>query len=323
MATRQDGNAESLIALSNKTADELGAEDCVVEDRAYNAIIELAVKTTGDNHFGLHAGENLNLSAAGIIVQLAQTSKTVKQALELCCQFSNLGCSALPMRLIEKKDCYKVMLTPDELWKEDSAIAFQHTAAGVIAFTIKEFHSLTRMRHNPIKLHLPWENAEGSDEFERVYGCSVIFGKEEIAIFLKKKHVEDAVKTSDYNLLKILVAHAEKKAASLEKEKNFASQVTQSIIKLVKPGFPTVEEVAQHLNISARTMQRRLSEEGLTYKKLMDDLKKDFAIGYMKRPDLTIGDIAYLLSYSDSSAFTRAFKTWTGMSPNAYRIAAS
>jgi AraC-like DNA-binding protein len=319
LASRQGGNIKEFVELSGKSLEELGEEACIVENANYNAILELAVKTTTDHHFGLHAGEHLNLSAAGLIVQLAQTSETVKQALELCCQFANLGCSALPLGLEEKKDCYKVTFTPDQLWKGDSEIAFQHTTAGVIAFTIKEFHSLTRMQHHPIAVHLSWSDKEGAAEYERVFGCPVSFGANEVAVLLKKEHVEDTVITSDYKLLQMLVAHAEEMSSNLDHEKGFAALVAQSIIKLVKPEFPTIEEVAGHLNVSSRTLQRRLQDEGLTYKKVMDELRKDFAIGYLKRPDLTIGDIAYLLSYSDTSAFTRSFKRWTGKNPNAYR----
>jgi len=134
-----------------------------------------------------------------------------------------------------------------------------------------------------------------------------------------KEHVEEEVITSNYNLLQILVAHAEELSAKRDRDQGFAALVSQSIIKLVKPEFPTIEEVASHLNVSSRTLQRRLKDEGLTYKKVLDELRKDFAISYLKRPDLTIGDIAYLLSYSDTSAFTRSFKRWMEKNPNAYR----
>lgn len=319
-AANLGGNMRELISLSGKSEQELCEEACVLDNSIYNAVIERALKTTGDPFFGLHAGENLNLAAAGLVGQLTQTSKTVKQALELCCEFANLGCSALPMGLIEEKEHYKVTLSPNELWQSQSPQAVQHTAEGVIAFTIKEFHSLTRMQHNPLSIYLPWPKPDNASEYERVYGCLTHFNKNEIAILLKKEHVEDKVITADYALLRILIAHAEEKSSLLNHELGFASLVKQSVLKLVKPEFPTIEQVSAHLNISARTLQRRLKEDGMTYKMLVDDLRKEFAMRYLKNHDLTISEIAYLLSYADNSAFTRSFKRWAGITPKEYRL---
>lgn len=320
LATNYGVDSDELILISKKSSEELCDESCIVENVVYNAVIEKAVELTKDPFFGLHAGENLNLAAAGLISQITQSCETVKQALEYCCAFANLGCSALPMKLEEQKDQYKLTLKPNKLWEKQSPIALKHTAEGVLAFTIKEFHSLTRQKHSPIAIHLPWKGSADIKEYERIYACPVFFNKNEIALLLRKQDVEEKVISSDYTLLRILVAHAEEKSAQLVQQKGFSSIVKQSVVKLVKPEFPTIEMVASHLNISLRTMQRRLKEEGITYKEILDDLRKEFAITYLKRDDLSISDIAYLLSYSEISAFTRSFKRWTDESPKEYRI---
>ncbi|MFY0601707.1 MAG: AraC family transcriptional regulator ligand-binding domain-containing protein [Cyclobacteriaceae bacterium] len=318
-AGKLGADIRGLIDMTGMSASELSEETCMLDDLTYNQIVEESVALSGDPYFGLHAGENLNLSAAGLIAQLTQTSETVKQALELCCEFANLGCSALPMALVEEGDCYKVTMTPNPIWAVQSDVAVRHTTEGVIAFNIKEFHSLTRMKHSPVKIHLTWERQHNVEELERVYGCLVCFEKDEIAIFLNKSHVEEKIVTSDYNLLRILIAHAEEKSAGIKTDKGFAALVKESVVNLVKPEFPTIEQVASHLNVSPRTLQRRLKEEGQNFKDIIENLRKDFALSYLKRSDLSIGEVAYLLSYADISAFTRAFKRWMGVTPNDYR----
>lgn len=319
LASIQGADIPELIDLSGKSLEELKDEDCIVEDFHYNRIIEKIIEKTDDQLFGLHAGENLNLSAAGLILQLVQNSTTVKRAYELCCQFANLGCSALPMELIECDDAYKIQFTPNSIWKNDSELAFQQTALGVIAFKVKEFHSLNFMQHTPIKVNLTWGKSKGHEEIENTLGCKVLFNQDEIAIYFKKEHIEATIVTSNYALLQTLIKHAEEIAAKKQKQAGFSSSVAQTIINLIKPEFPTIQQVSSHLNISSRTLQRRLSEEGLSYKEIINDLKKDFALGYIKKENLSISDIAYLLNYSEISAFTRAFKKWTGMSPVQYR----
>ena len=87
----------------------------------------------------------------------------------------------------------------------------------------------------------------------------------------------------------------------------------------MKPQFPTIEQVAANLNLSVRTLQRRLKEEGLTYKIVLDELRKQFALDYIKNKELSVKEIAYLLDYAEPSSFIRTFKRWTGKSPNVYR----
>jgi AraC-like DNA-binding protein len=319
LAARQGASIADFVSITNKTYEELNQDDCTVSNDTYNKAMEYAVKATKDDSFGLHMGENMNLSAAGLIIQITQTSQTVKQALELCCQYANLGCSVLPLQLFEENDCYKLTLNPNKLWQQQSEIAFKHTVDGVIAFTIKEFHSLSHMQHSPIAIHLTWPKPNNVAEYNRVFGCPVFFNKNEIAILLNKEQVEEKIITADYNLLKVLIAHANQKMAAIANNNSFVAVVKQSMLNLVKPALPTIEQVAAHLNISARTLQRRLSSENATYKNIIDGLRKDFALSYIKQNSLSITEISYLLNYNDASAFNRSFKRWTGKTPKAYR----
>ena len=319
-AARHGADFEELIALSGVSEKELGKETTTVEDHIYNKVTEQAAAATDDPYFGLRLSQSQNISAAGLIAQISQTSETVKQALEYCCHFANLGCSALPMHLSEEKGHYKVGLTPNPIWAQQSNIAFKHTVEGVIAFTLREFHSLTHEQYHPIEIHFTWPAPTDLTFYNSVYQCPLLFNQKELAILLRKEHVEQPVITADYELLRILVAHAEEKSRKLNKDNRFSSLVKQSVIQLVKPEFPNIDKVALHLNVSPRTLQRRLKAEGQTYQSLTDQLKKEFAIGYLKRQDLSISEIAYLLNYSDNSTFSRSFKRWTGLSPQAYRL---
>ena len=264
LAARNGGDISEFIQMSGKSDLELEEENCIVEDGNYNAIIEQAVRITKDDYFGLHAGVNLNLSAAGLILQLAQSSSTVKEALELACQYANLGCSVLPMNLVEEEKHFKILFEAEASWRSSSELAFRHTALGVIAFKIREFKSLTRMQHEALRVNLSWEKDGDRKEFERVFGCSAHFGSKELSIVFDKKHLNEKVVSSNYELLKLLIAHAEEINSSLKNKKDFSCIVRQSIIKLIKPYFPTIEEVAAHLNISSRTLQRRFAEADQT-----------------------------------------------------------
>jgi AraC-like DNA-binding protein len=135
----------------------------------------------------------------------------------------------------------------------------------------------------------------------------------------KLEHVQEPVVTSDYNLLQVLVNHAEEKLQDIVGEVGFTSVVKRSIMNMVKPKFPTIEEVAASLNLSVRSFQRKLKEFGKTYKGLLNEVRLDLAKSYLKKPELSIGEIAYLLDYSEPSAFIRSFKRWTKKTPSQYK----
>ena len=77
--------------------------------------------------------------------------------------------------------------------------------------------------------------------------------------------------------------------------------------------------MARELNMSRRTLQRKLAETNTTYQKLVDDTRRDLALRYMEDPGKSITDVTFLVGFSGQSAFTRAFRRWTGMSPTLFR----
>ena len=84
-------------------------------------------------------------------------------------------------------------------------------------------------------------------------------------------------------------------------------------------GEPSAERIAQALHLSLRSLQRHLAEEGTSYEALLGDTRQALALQHMRDPRCSISEIAYLLGFSDSSSFGRAFKRWTGQTPSQYR----
>lgn len=317
-AAQQGADYKALLQHSGYSAEELCNEEFRVEAEVYDSVINATLDATQDNLLGLHLGEHLSLSAAGLIYQIVQTSSTVEQALQYCCDFANLGCRALPLSMRISGDEMKVELIPDPIWYASSPDSVHHTADGILAFTLREFQNLTFQKQRPTAVHIPYGAKEHRAEYERVFKCPVHFDGT-ISMKFKLQDVQQPVVTSDYRLLQVLVQHAEEKLAAIESDSGFTTVVKRSIMNMVKPKFPTIEEVAASLNLSVRSFQRKLSEYGKTYKALLDEVRLDLAKSYLRKPDLSISEIAFLLDYSEPSAFVRSFKRWTGQTPSHFR----
>ena len=90
-------------------------------------------------------------------------------------------------------------------------------------------------------------------------------------------------------------------------------------MRMLPDGSPKAAQVARALGMSKRTLSRRLQEQGITYRDLVDKLRASLAKCYLKDRNLRMSEIAYLLGYSDLSAFDHAFRRWTGKPPSKFR----
>ena len=98
-----------------------------------------------------------------------------------------------------------------------------------------------------------------------------------------------------------------------------SAQVRRSLRDQVPDQWPDLEKLAQQLRLSSTTLQRRLQQEGLSYQRLKDDLRRDIAIDLLSSGSMTVAEVAARTGFQETSAFHRAFKKWTGVSPGSYR----
>ena len=103
--------------------------------------------------------------------------------------------------------------------------------------------------------------------------------------------------------------------------RSIAVRVRELLTTKLADGEPSEEDVAQLLNTSVRTLQRKLVDSGTTYRNVLDDTRRDLALSYLKVSLYSVTTITYMLGYTATSSFTRAFRRWTGQSPSAWREA--
>jgi AraC-like DNA-binding protein len=143
-------------------------------------------------------------------------------------------------------------------------------------------------------------------------------GADEVQFPANIKHLP--VVTADPYLNRLLISYCEEAISQRgTKRTTFRSSVESAIAPLLPHGRARVGEVARRLGVSQRTLARRLSSEGLTFSEVLEGLRSDLAKLYLTEKDLSISEIAWLLGYQEVSAFTHAFKRWTGNTPRAAR----
>ena len=124
---------------------------------------------------------------------------------------------------------------------------------------------------------------------------------------------------SEPGLCAILDDHATKLLAALPTVGTFSDRVRELLAGELAGGDPTAQNMARHLKMSVRTLHRRLSDEGTSHKQLLEQLRRELAERYLTNPALAVAEVAYLLGFSEPSAFHRAFRRWTGKTPSQMR----
>jgi AraC-like DNA-binding protein len=156
---------------------------------------------------------------------------------------------------------------------------------------------------------------------EELFGCSVLFGQAENAIIAMRSAIEAANPRADSTLHRIVLRHAAELVARLPVRKQFSDQLREHIVGHLRGGPPSIERIGELVHMSPRTIHRRLAEENISYRDVVDEVRRDLARGYLQESELSLGEIAFLLGFSHVNAFHRAFRRWTGQTPAEARSA--
>lgn len=171
----------------------------------------------------------------------------------------------------------------------------------------------------PMQVSLMREKPDETAPFKEYFGCTVLFGQDELGFAFSLEQADKALPSANVALAKIQDQLTEDYLAELKSE-----SLTRQVKQLIEPRLPSGDvgsvEIAERLHMSSRNLQRRLQDEGASFKKLLSEVRQEAALRYLASPRYSISEIAYLLGFSDQSNFTRAFKRWFDVSPSDKRL---
>ncbi|MBS2028095.1 MAG: AraC family transcriptional regulator [Deltaproteobacteria bacterium] len=157
---------------------------------------------------------------------------------------------------------------------------------------------------------------------EAFFGCKVKFGAARNAMMLPREALQMAMPRPDPQLGMFLGGLASKALEARAEPDSLLDQLRRLLAEELRSGVPNLQSTAKRLATSARTLRRKLETEGTTFRDLLDETRSKLAQSYLANPDLPLAEVAFLLGFSEASAFHRAFKRWTKQTPAEFREAA-
>lgn len=169
------------------------------------------------------------------------------------------------------------------------------------------------------EVHIEFAAPDYHARYPDLFPCPVLFACDENAVVLRGNAASRPLLTHEPMLHAELVAICEKNLRQLDNESLFRARVQKVLGPMLSGNTPALEDVAGALGMASWTLRRKLRDEGTSFQELLDEMRRDLALAYMKDMGLSLGEVAYILGFSTPGAFQRAFKRWTGTTPGGYR----
>jgi AraC-like DNA-binding protein len=321
LAARKGADRRALSVAAGIDPATLEDQDARIPFATYVAIMRAGKALSGDAALGLHYGEQVDIADVSIVGLLGQASRTPLEAFQQLNRYvpliveTDLGGAAMRFGLMAERG--SVWLTDNRRNPNDfhelSESAFAQLVCG-----------RRRAGSAPPLKSVRFTHADPgyAAEYERIFGCPVIFGAERNAIEITPAAETALTVRLPRYVFGVLSERADALLAELSAQKSIRARVEALLMARLHTGEASMDEVAAELGQSRQTLFRRLKAESVTFEKVLDELRHRMALDYLSARKVSVNETAYLVGFSDPAAFSRAFKRWTGVSPSAMRAAA-
>ncbi len=305
--------AADLLSAVGLRREQLTAPDALIPFHAHVMLFENAAQALREPCFGFRLGSAVELTEAGLLAYVILNSHDLGGALRNLCRY-------LPI-LTEGYVC-ELRREGDEVRLLSSLVDPVETSSRQLSdfgatLMVRICEAITGHRVRPLRIELRHEAA--CPMLSRQLRLPVLVDQPRSALVLDAASLAVPVVDADARLLDLLRRYADEVLTRRAAKDDLVGRAERWILDNLHTSQVGVAPLARSLGMSDRTLARRLAESGLTPAGLVDDLRRRLADKYLAEHAFSLGRITYLLGYSDLSAFTRAFRRWTGRAPSEWR----
>lgn len=306
----------ALLATQGLSPDEIEAPDARIPHSVAERLVAAAVCATGDPAFGLTACAYADISDIGLLGQLLMTAPTLGDALDRTTRFARLlhDAARLSGRLEAGRYDWSLSM-------EGVSITL-NAMEGMVGGTIARMRFRLGPEWAPLELRFQHPAPPHVQAYERFFRCPLRFGAPQYGVVFDAA-VLSVPNPVDEAIAELFERRAEAALRRLDGEPSCAERVRDVLAAGLTSGEIGAHAVTRALHMSRATLTRKLALEGTSLSAVLDALRKELALEYVRDPDLPMEELARRLAFSDARALRRAFARWTGTTPSALREDAS
>jgi AraC-like DNA-binding protein len=318
---RRGLGAERVCRAAQLDHRAITEPDARVPASAMERLWSAAEELTGDPDLGLHSAESYNPGALNIVGYVILSCRTAGAALDSLARYAPLLNDGLQVRIERGAGTTTCLFGAaqgvDSFLHRSPRQAVETLAAGIVLTLAR----LSTRPPAPVAVSFRHAAPRSTTEHTRLLGPVVRFDQPDNAVIYSTEALSAGMLSADPALLEVFEADAKRRLEQLKARGAVSARVQSIVGARLKGEVPALAAVASELAMSERSIQRSLSEEATSYREIVDEVRKGLALAHLSRPGATATDVAFLLGFSEPSAFTRAFRRWTGSSPSQFRTA--
>lgn len=299
--------------------DEADAFDpnTLIPDTAYYSLLEtIAAAEAPDIGFHLRASGTMACADFGAIGLAWKSAPTLRRSFQRMDRYVRAYNTSSTFRLVEQDGVCMWTHRRTEPKRQGMYLSTEGTLGTYVAMC----RETTFPENKPQAIQFSHDKPAGSlAALEAYFRCPVTFGADIDAIVLPEERLERPNAVGDESIWRFLTSHIEETLVEQEREEPLDRQVIAQVVGVLSEGIPSLGDIASGLGMSARTLQRRLADQGYTFQALVDEARRQLAEKFLVDTRYSIAEVAFLTGFSEQSAFTRAFKRWAGQTPGSFR----
>lgn len=315
-AVRQGADVTPIRQLPGIRQRNFEDPDIRVPDPVAQAVWTLAAELTGDEALGLHVAASLPRGALDLVEYAFRSSAALGAGMMRLARYSRVLSDRVAARVEAQGD--DLMLFVGDI---GATLAHRARTEFSLAVALRLARDATGADIRPLRICFSHSAPDDLGVHTRYFRCPVEFSSGSNVMLLSRADAERPLLSADAALAAIVRRRLEKVLAERDRpdDRSLGAQVRRMVVEELGHATLTPEVVAERLDVSPRTLSRRLAAEGTSFRRIIDEARCQFATALLHDRSLSVGDIAFFLQYSEPAAFHRSFKRWTGQTPRAFR----
>ena len=265
--------------------------------------------------FSVRVGQQMVIEDYGVLGLSWRTCSKAREIFERSERYFSLMTDTYVFKVEDEGDLTKLYLFR-EAYRQGVELSNEATFSA----TVVVLKAMTEKDIGPVSVSFKHGPPADRRDYDKYFNCPVQFNQNTNFMCYKKVDMDARTAKADESINKFLLERIEEEAKGMEVSTSKITADVKNLIKDALPsGIPSISQLGEHLGMSNRTLTRRLSESGFTFRDLIKKTQQEISIDLLKNTSRSVGEIAFQTGFSEQSAFNRAFKNWTGQSPASYR----
>jgi AraC-like DNA-binding protein len=305
---------ELLLEKAGVDLLSLSRFDSKIPERQYFSIMDEAVLLTGDEFLGLHMGASTELRDLSNLGYIMANCQDLGEAIEHAIGYIDFIGAPVELRLVRHTDQAQLLFDLKQPLNSKTRQCIDEVLSSLSSI----LKNITKKSFELKEVRFAYPAPGDTRVYKKIFPCPVLFDQPVSSLVFHPRELLAPVIRPNPKLL-LMARNTRDYIKEIIEEKDYSRKIAILLYAKLQKGPPCIKHIAKELGISIRGLQMKLSDEGVTFSRVVRDVRRELAKTYLADKAYSIDEITFLLGFSEPSVFHRAFKTWTGLTPGEYR----